>query len=201
MTEILLNNEWLLIVFIILILYLGWRIRKAWKNFLFYLVKRKGRKGEGFAVKLLKFNMLGYSSFWQILLDKDGYPATKPPWGGIAKINLESGSTTWKKKFGKRIDQDSNIIADGDKSFGGLMTTKSGLIFSTGTPDKFIYAIDTKSGEELWKYELPYAGSAPPISYMFNGCQYIVTQATGGVFVGFDAMKGDVIAAFKLQQC
>ena len=151
--------------------------------------------------KLLKFNMLGYSSFWQILLDKDGYPATKPPWGGIAKINLESGSTTWKKKFGKRIDEDGNTIADGDKNFGGLMTTKSGLIFSTGTPDKFIYAIDTKSGKELWKYQLPYAGSAPPISYMFNGCQYIVTQATGGVFVGFEAKKGDMIAAFKLETC
>ena len=58
MTEILLNNEWLLIIFVILILYLGWRIRKAWKNFLFYLIKRKGRKGEGIAVKLL--NKAGY---------------------------------------------------------------------------------------------------------------------------------------------
>ena len=58
MTEILLNNEWLLIIFVILILYLGWRIRKAWKNFLFYLIKRKGRKGEGTAVKLL--NKEGY---------------------------------------------------------------------------------------------------------------------------------------------
>ena len=58
MTEILLNNEWLLVVFVVLILYLGWRIRRAWRNFLFYLLKRKGRKGEGIAVKLL--NKEGY---------------------------------------------------------------------------------------------------------------------------------------------
>ena len=58
MTEILLNNEWLLVVFVLLILCLGWRIRRAWKNFLFYLLKRKGRKGEGIAVKLL--NKEGY---------------------------------------------------------------------------------------------------------------------------------------------
>ena len=54
MTEILLNNEWLLLVFVLFILYLGWRIRRAWKNFLFYLIKRKGRKGEGIAINLLK---------------------------------------------------------------------------------------------------------------------------------------------------
>lgn len=58
MTEMLLNNEWLLIIFVILILYLGWGIRKAWKNFLFYLIKRKERKGAGIAVKLL--NKAGY---------------------------------------------------------------------------------------------------------------------------------------------
>ncbi len=58
MTEILLNNEWVLAVFVVLILYLGWRIRRAWKNFLFYLIKRKGRKGEGDAIKLL--NSEGY---------------------------------------------------------------------------------------------------------------------------------------------
>ena len=58
MTEMFLNNEWLLLVFVLLILYLGWRIRRAWKNFLFFLIKRKGRKGEGIAVKLL--NQEGY---------------------------------------------------------------------------------------------------------------------------------------------
>ena len=58
MTEMFLNNKWLLLVFVLLILYLGWRIRRAWKNFLFYLIKRKGRKGEGIAVKLL--NKEGY---------------------------------------------------------------------------------------------------------------------------------------------
>ena len=53
MIEIFLNNEWLLLVFVLLILSLGWRIRRVWKNFLFYLIKRKGRRGERIAVKLL----------------------------------------------------------------------------------------------------------------------------------------------------
>ena len=54
MTEILLNNEWLLIICAVLILYLGWRIRKAWRSFLFYLIKRRGKKGEYLAFRLLE---------------------------------------------------------------------------------------------------------------------------------------------------
>lgn len=44
------------IVFIFFILWLGWRLRIAWKRFLFSLLKRRGRIGEDKAVKLLKKN-------------------------------------------------------------------------------------------------------------------------------------------------
>ena len=47
------------IVFIFFILWLGWRLRIAWKSFLFSLLKRRGRVGEDKAIKLLKNN--GYS--------------------------------------------------------------------------------------------------------------------------------------------
>ena len=63
MTEILLNNYWLLAVFVLLILYLGWRIRKAWKNFFVLFNKRRGRKGEGIAVKIL--NKEGYDIIYE----------------------------------------------------------------------------------------------------------------------------------------
>ena len=58
MTETFLHNEWLLLAFVLVLLYLGWRIRKVWKNFKFYLIKRKGKRGEGIAIKLL--NKEGY---------------------------------------------------------------------------------------------------------------------------------------------
>ena len=44
---------------VLFILWLGWRLRIAWKNFLFSLVRRRGRIGEDVAVKLLKKN--GYN--------------------------------------------------------------------------------------------------------------------------------------------
>ncbi len=151
--------------------------------------------------RLKAFNMLGYSSFWQLLLDKDGYPATKPPWGMIAKSNLISGDIVWKKTFGKRIDNNGRLISMGDKNFGGVMTTASQIIFATGTPDKNIYAFDAESGEEIWNYELPYAGSAPPMSYQHNGCQFIAIQATGGKYVGYEKNKGDALVSFALEEC
>ena len=151
--------------------------------------------------RLKKFNMLGYASFWQLLLDKDGYPATKPPWGLIAKTNLITGKTLWRKTFGQRFDEEGILIAEGDKNFGGVMSTNSGIIFATGTPDKNVYAFNAKSGEEIWSHELPYAGSAPPMSYKFNGCQYIVIQASGGKYVGYHKEKGDALVSFALNEC
>ena len=44
----------LLIILILFFLYLGWKIREVYKNIKFYLYKRKGKKAEQKAIKLLK---------------------------------------------------------------------------------------------------------------------------------------------------
>ena len=49
-------DQIIIIILIIILLYLGWKIRRAYKNFLFFLLKRKGKKGEKNARKLLKNN-------------------------------------------------------------------------------------------------------------------------------------------------
>ena len=46
----------LLIILILFFLYLGWKIREIYKKFKFYLYKRKGKKAEQKAIKLLKKN-------------------------------------------------------------------------------------------------------------------------------------------------
>ena len=150
--------------------------------------------------RLQKYNMLGYSSMWQILLDKDGYPATKPPWGFISKISLAQGQIDWKIPFGAREDISGLNVAKGDKNFGGVLSTKTKIIFATGTPAKFLYAFDTDTGQEIWKHKIPFSGSAPPASFLYKGCQMILTQATGGRFVGYQS-TGDALVAFKLKSC
>ena len=112
MTEILLNNEWLLIIVVVLILYLGWRIRKAWKNFLFYLIKRKGRKGEGIAVKLL--NKAGY----EIIDEQVSFP------GFLFENN---------NKIEYLVKPDFLVEKDGEKYIAEVKTGASALIQNRST--------------------------------------------------------------------
>ena len=48
--------------------------------------------------------------------------------------------------------------------------------------------------------KIPFAGSAPPMTYLHKGCQYVVFTSTGGQFVGFDK-KGANTVAYKLDTC
>ena len=58
------NLEIFLLIFLILFfLYLGWKIKEIYKNIKFYLYKRKGKKAEQKAIKLLKKNGYKIESF------------------------------------------------------------------------------------------------------------------------------------------
>ena len=150
--------------------------------------------------KLEESGQLSINYAWQFLLDKDGYPASKPPWGGIAKLNLKSGKILWSIPFGMRRNNEGKVIAIGDKNYGGVMSTKSNLIFASGTPDRMARAFDMENGEELWSDKMPFTGSAQPMSYMHNGCQFIAFVASGGQFVGFEK-NGDALVTYKLNDC
>ena len=46
----------LALAIVLLFIWLGWKIRQWWKNFLFMLLRRKGKKGEKASMKLLEKN-------------------------------------------------------------------------------------------------------------------------------------------------
>jgi quinoprotein glucose dehydrogenase len=79
------------------------------------------------------------------------------------------------------------------------MVTKGGLVFATGTIDKKIRAYDSATGKQLWDYDLPATGSAPPSTYEIGNTQYIVVVATGGWYAGFKG-HSDTVIAFKLKE-
>ena len=56
-------ESYLLIILIFFFLYLGWKIKEVYKNIKFYLYKRKGKKAEQKAIKLLKKNGYKIESF------------------------------------------------------------------------------------------------------------------------------------------
>jgi quinoprotein glucose dehydrogenase len=141
---------------------------------------------------------LSIEGVWQLLLDGEGYPGSKPPWGSISAINLNTGKKLWQVPFGEYDGLTKRgIPITGQPNFGGLLVSRGGLIFATGTIDKKVRAFNSDTGEQLWQYELPAAGSAPPSTYEIDGTQYLAVVATGGLFAGFKE-RSDAILAFKL---
>lgn len=130
------------------------------------------------------------------LLDANGYPAVKPPWGTLNAIDLNKGEIKWQISFGtypELIDQ--GIPATGSESYGGPVSTAGGLLFIAGTPDKRFKIYDKHTGTLLWEYELPFAGYATPATYMIDGKQYVVIAAGGGKL---GSESGDAYLAFAL---
>jgi quinoprotein glucose dehydrogenase len=131
------------------------------------------------------------------LLDNQGYPGSKPPWGTLNAINLNTGKLVWKVPLGEYEElARQGIPKTGTENFGGAMATAGGLVFCAGTRDLKIRAFDKDTGDELWQYKLPYGGYAPPATYEVNGRQYIVIAATGGGKLG--GTLGDAYVAFAL---
>ena len=96
------------------------------------------------------------------------------------------------------------IPLTGTENYSGLTGTESGLLFATGTLDKKLRIFDSENGNELWSYKLPFIGSSPPVTYLVDGEQYILINATGSFSLkkGYpDLVKfGNSIMTFKLKQ-
>lgn len=143
---------------------------------------------------------LGIKAFWQLLLDKNKLPGTRPPWGLLSSIDLNTGNLNWQVPLGKAYDPDTKRVVNGDMNFGGVISTAGNLIFATGTRDEMARAFDASTGQELWMAKLPAAGSSPPMTYTYRGCQYVLFTATGGRYVGFKKLS-DATIAYKLKEC
>ncbi len=136
------------------------------------------------------------SNSWIQFLTSDSLPASNPPWGYIAKIDLATGKLKWKKTIGKKLI-DNKWIETGSSIFGGVALNKNGILFVTGTDDHYIYAIDSETGKELWSYEMEASGSAPPTIYEINGKEYISVVSTGGIYHNYKE-KDSSIYTFSL---
>lgn len=91
-------------------------------------------------------------------------PKRRPATGLLTAINVATGTPAWKKQFPYPAQ-------------GGVLITRNGLIFTTDTGGG-IYALDPKTGQELWHDSVGSAIVAPISAYRASdGHEYLVVEA------------------------
>ena len=126
------------------------------------------------------------------LLSPLGAPCIAPPWGALTAIDFTTGDKRWEVPLGNLEEMAPwpvSRLIKGAPNIGGPSVTAGGLTFIASTPDYYLRAFDSETGEELWKAKLPTGGQR----------QYVVIAA-GGHFGMPQESRGDYLIAFALPQ-
>ena len=111
---------------------------------------------------------------------RDPFIKWGPEWGyGVVRaLNPATGEKVWDYKMR-------------DVSDGGILTTASDLLFS-GNREGYFFALDAKTGKELWKCYLGSQVAAAPITYTVDGAQYVSIAAGNSLFTFGLGRTGEV---------
>lgn len=138
-----------------------------------------------------------YAMKRETLLSALNLPCNTPPWGIIAGVDLATGELIWRKTLGTTEDlSPAPGIELGTPNSGGPIITAGGLIFVGATMDYYLRALDIDSGLELWRGRLPAGPQATPMTYQYQGRQFVVIFAGGNARMG--TALGDTLVAFAL---
>ena len=130
-----------------------------------------------------------------------GVPCTKPPWGTLTAVDLNTGDHLWNVPLGtsKDIAPFPFWWIKGAPNMGGPTVTVSGVTFIAATSDYYLRAFNTETGEELAKFRLPTGGHATPMTYKNKDGRLFVVIAAGGHWaIGTPA--SDHLIAFALPE-
>ena len=94
--------------------------------------------------------------------EKDGY-------GAIRALDPVTGEKKWEYKMA-------------DVSMSGILSTATDLLFA-GNREGLFFALDGRSGKELWRVNAGGEVAMGPMTYSVNGKQYIAFAGGGSMFV------------------
>jgi quinate dehydrogenase (quinone) len=132
-----------------------------------------------------------------------GVPCTTPPFGTMAAIDMKTQKLLWHRslgtpeQFGPLGMRTHLPIELGMPTLGGSTPTGSGLIFFSATSDYYLRAINSLTGEVVWKSPLPVGAGATPLVFTSpeDGRQFVVVTANGARAA---PDHGDFMIAFAL---
>jgi mono/diheme cytochrome c family protein len=81
----------------------------------------------------------------------------------VTAVDVSTGKTAWRDQLPYAAQ-------------GGVLVTNDGLMFTSDTSGR-VYALDTKTGRELWHADTGSAIVAPISAYSVNGNEYLVVEA------------------------
>ncbi|HEX5005548.1 MAG TPA: PQQ-binding-like beta-propeller repeat protein [Hyphomonadaceae bacterium] len=120
----------------------------------------------------------------------NGLPVNRPPWALVTATDMNKGEHIWSRAVGGASDEIRNhpALKNVELDFDNMgqisvrpspLVTKSLLFLASsgnigGDPgDNKFWAYDKKTGKVISVFELPGLTSGAPMSYSFNGRQYI----------------------------
>jgi len=119
-----------------------------------------------------------------------GLPLTKPPYGRITAIDLNKGEILWQEPNGigsPQVRSHPALVGVELPPLGGgldlVLVTKTLLLSAQPTPNESgffpLVARDKLTGEVIAEIELPERAIGPPVTYLFEGEQYIGVTVRG----------------------
>ena len=142
----------------------------------------------------------------KLALSVQGLPLLKPPYGRISAIDMKRGEILWQIAHGETPDdikshpllKDLSLPRTGQAGSPGTLVTKTLLIsgerLNTTTPEglgAMLRAYDKATGREVGAVYMPAPQSGSPMTYLWNGEQYLVVAISGAQYAG-------ELLAFKL---
>ena len=115
-----------------------------------------------------------------------GLPITKPPYGRISAVNLNTGEYEWVRANAEGIRQqiiDMGIPDPGPVgvvNLAPLLVTKTLLFQAITDGVPILRAMNKATGETIAEIELPAIPQGAPMTYMVDGKQYIAISSGGG---------------------
>jgi quinoprotein glucose dehydrogenase len=126
------------------------------------------------------------------LVSPSRLPCNAPPWGALVAFDLATGKLRWEAPLGSM----GPGAPPGAINLGGPMATAGGLVFAAAALDPHFHAFDADTGKEVWTVELPASAQSTPMTYQWQGKQYIVICAGG--HGKMQSKMGDSVVAFRL---